>query len=172
MCIRDSVSGQPGGIASNCPENTDAFPLDGSEWIDTDGDGVGNNADIDDDGQNSGSPEAPGNNDWTDAEEAACGSDPLDHTSVPADNDGDWICDAVDTDDDNDGVPDLDDAFPMDETEVNDLDGDGVGDATDDDDDNDGWTDVQEASCLTSPTDTMEVPADNDGDGELSLIHI
>jgi hypothetical protein len=31
-------SGQPGGIASNCPDNTDAFPLDGAEWIDTDGD--------------------------------------------------------------------------------------------------------------------------------------
>ncbi len=162
-------SGQPGGIASNCPDNTDAFPLDGTEWIDTDGDGVGNNADIDDDGQISGSAEAPGNNDWTDAEEIACGTDPLDHTSVPADNDGDYICDAVDADDDGDGVPDELDAFPMDETEAADADGDGVGDATDDDDDDDGWTDVAEASCLTDPMDTMDVPADNDGDGECDL---
>ena len=162
-------SGQPGGIASNCPDNTDAFPLDGTEWIDTDGDGVGNNADIDDDGQMSGNAEAPGNNDWTDAEEAACGTDPLDHTSVPADNDGDYICDAVDTDDDNDGVVDELDAFPMDETESADADGDGFGDATDDDDDDDGWTDVDELSCLTDPMDTMDVPADNDGDGECDL---
>ena len=28
----------------------DAFPLDASETIDTDGDGIGNNADTDDDG--------------------------------------------------------------------------------------------------------------------------
>ena len=162
-------SGQPGGIASNCPDNTDAFPLDGTEWIDTDGDGVGNNADIDDDGQISGSAEAPGNNDWTDAEEIACGTDPLDHTSVPSDNDGDYICDAVDTDDDNDGVTDDFDAFPLDQTEVSDYDGDGDGDAVDEDDDNDGWTDIEEVSCLTEPLDTMDVPADNDGDGECDL---
>ena len=162
-------SGQPGGIASNCPGHTDAFPLDGSEWIDTDGDGVGNEADIDDDGQITGSAEAPGNNDWTDAEEIACGTDPLDHTSVPADNDGDYICDAVDTDDDGDGVPDELDAFPMDQTEAADADGDGIGDATDTDDDDDGWTDIAEASCLTDPMDTMDAPSDNDGDGECDL---
>lgn len=28
----------------------DAFPLDPAEWLDTDGDGIGNNADTDDDG--------------------------------------------------------------------------------------------------------------------------
>ncbi|MFA0607437.1 hypothetical protein AB4666_21990, partial [Vibrio amylolyticus] len=28
----------------------DAFPLDAAEWLDTDGDGIGNNADLDDDG--------------------------------------------------------------------------------------------------------------------------
>ena len=161
---------QTGGIASTCPDNTDAFPNDGTEWVDTDGDGVGNNADIDDDGQISGNAEAPGNNDWTDAEEEACGTDPLDPTSVPADNDGDYICDIVDTDDDNDGVPDSLDAFPTDETEAADNDGDGLGEAVDDDDDNDGWTDVDEASCLTDPLNTMEVPTDNDRDGECDLV--
>ena len=161
---------QTGGIASTCPDNTDAFPNDGTEWVDTDGDGVGNNADIDDDGQISGNAEAPGNNDWTDAEEEACGTDPLDPSSVPADNDGDYICDIVDTDDDNDGVPDSLDAFPTDETEAADNDGDGLGEAVDDDDDNDGWTDVDEASCLTDPLNTMEVPTDNDRDGECDLV--
>ena len=161
---------ETGGIASTCPENADAFPNDGTEWVDTDGDGVGNNADIDDDGQISGNAEAPGNNDWTDAEEEACGTDPLDPTSVPADNDGDYICDIVDTDDDNDGVPDSLDAFPTDETEAADNDGDGLGESVDDDDDNDGWTDVDEASCLTDPLNTMEVPTDNDRDGECDLV--
>ena len=159
-----------GGIASTCPTNADAFPLDGTEWIDTDGDGVGNNADIDDDGQSPGNAEAPGNEDWTDAEEAACGTDPLDSNSVPDDNDGDYICDIVDTDDDNDGVLDSLDAFPTDVTQTTDSDGDGIGDSVDTDDDNDGWTDVDEAGCQTDPMDTMDVPTDNDRDGECDLV--
>jgi hypothetical protein len=161
---------ETGGIASTCPTNADAFPLDGTEWIDTDGDGFGNNVDIDDDGQNPGNAEAPGNEDWTDAEEAACGTDPLDRNSVPADNDGDYICDIVDTDDDNDGVLDSLDAFPNDVTQTSDSDGDGIGDSVDTDDDNDGWTDVDEAGCQTDPMDTMDVPTDNDRDGECDLV--
>ena len=39
----------------------------------------------------------------------------------------------------------------------------------DEDDDNDGWTDIEEVSCLTEPQDTLDVPADNDGDGECDL---
>jgi hypothetical protein len=31
-------------------DSVDAFPLDPTEWLDTDGDGIGNNADWDDDG--------------------------------------------------------------------------------------------------------------------------
>ncbi len=38
------------------PDDRDAFPLDPNETLDTDGDGVGNNADIDDD--NDGMPDA------------------------------------------------------------------------------------------------------------------
>ena len=33
-----------------CEAGPDAFPLDPSEWLDTDGDGIGNNEDPDDDG--------------------------------------------------------------------------------------------------------------------------
>lgn len=50
----------------------DAFPLDGAEWVDTDGDGIGNNADTDDDGDG-----------YSDKSEVASGSDPLNPESVP-----------------------------------------------------------------------------------------
>jgi hypothetical protein len=51
----------------------DAFPLDPKEWRDTDGDGVGDNADPDDDGDG-----------WSDQEEQRAGTDPLDRLSFPA----------------------------------------------------------------------------------------
>ena len=51
-------------------DNSDAFPLDASESIDTDGDGLGNNADLDDD-----------NDGFTDEEELADGTDPLNRFS-------------------------------------------------------------------------------------------
>ena len=147
-------------MASTCPAQVDAFPNDGAEWIDTDGDGTGDNADVNDDGDMDAL-----NNDWTDAEEIACGSDPLDANDVPADNDADGICDTTDTDDDGDGTPDELDAFPMDNLEVADLDGDNIGDAEDDDDDGDGWSDLDEPNCGTDANDGFSVPSDNDGDG-------
>ena len=55
--------------------------------IDTDGDGTGDNADTNDDGD-----------DYSDEVEANCGSDSLKADSVPADYDGDGICDPLDTD--------------------------------------------------------------------------
>ena len=83
----------PDGDGYSNQGGADAFPLDASEWLDTDLDGIGNNAD---------------------------------------------------TDDDNDGVPDISDAFPLDVSESVDTDGDGVGDnadifpLSDNDSDNDG----------------------------------
>ncbi len=153
-----------GGIASNCPENTDAFPLDDTEWLDTDGDGIGNNADTDDDGQGTPAEVPASMEDWTDAEEIACGSDPLDSTSTPVDSDGDFICDVVDDDDDNDGTTDGMDSFPFDAVEDTDQDGDGIGDIADTDDDDDGWTDLEEITCLSDPMDSFSVPLDWDGD--------
>ena len=50
----------------------DAFPLDPKEWRDTDGDGIGNNADTDDD-----------NDGFSDYEEIKKGTDPLDKLSFP-----------------------------------------------------------------------------------------
>ena len=62
-------------------DEDDAFPTDPDESVDTDGDGIGNNADPDDD-----------NDGFTDEEEIDAGSDPLDPNSVPVEqapgNDG------------------------------------------------------------------------------------
>ena len=166
--------GQTGGIASTCPDNVDAFPEDADEWIDTDGDGVGDNTDLDDDDDG-----------WLDADEITCGSDPLSDAAYdpaitgiqgqPLDADGDDLCDvAMDEDDDGDGIEDEFDAFPTDASENADSDGDGIGDDTDDDNDNDGWTDDQEKACFALQEDqwldTMQVPTDNDRDGECDLV--
>ena len=52
----------------------------------------------------------------------------------------------MDIDDDNDGVNDAFDPFPMDNSEWMDTDGDGIGDNTDIDDDNDGFIDILDRS--------------------------
>jgi hypothetical protein len=121
----------------------DWAPLNGMEWRDTDEDGVGDNADADDD-----------NDGWTDEDEKHCrGSSHINASSTPADFDGDLICDFLDDDDDNDGlsdaieydigtnplvvdtdgdgVSDKDDALPLDVFEWVDTDGDKTGDNSD-----------------------------------------
>ena len=108
-------------LPSTCPDKVDWNSTNSLEWSDLDGDGTGDNADLNDDGDF----DANGN-DWTDEEEIACGTSPTDAADKPTDNDNDGICDAVDTDDDGDLIPDSLDAFPMDATETIDLDGDGL----------------------------------------------
>jgi hypothetical protein len=51
-------------------DKTDAFPTNSAETVDTDGDGIGNNADLDDD-----------NDGFSDPEEIAAGTDPLSASS-------------------------------------------------------------------------------------------
>tara|TARA_B100001175_G_scaffold247037_1_gene213769 strand:- start:793 stop:4842 length:4050 start_codon:yes stop_codon:yes gene_type:complete len=78
-----------------------------------------------------------------------------------------------DLDDDNDGILDINDAFPLDPTEDIDTDGDGVGDNTDDDDDGDGYSDLMDAFPLDSSEwldtdgdvigDNTDTDDDNDG---------
>ena len=88
------------------------YPLISIETVDTDNDGIGDNAETDDDGDT-----------LLDADDAF----PLDATeTVDTDNDG--TGDNTDTDDDGDGVLDTDDAFPLDATEWEDVNGDGLGD--------------------------------------------
>ncbi|MDA8644650.1 hypothetical protein N9L50_05105, partial [Flavobacteriaceae bacterium] len=132
----------------------DAFPSDPNEYLDTDGDGIGNNADTDDDGDG-----------WSDDIEDQEGSDPLDASDQPSDTDGDGIPNSLDTDDDNDGVLDIDDDLPLDPTETFDTDGDGIGNNADTDDDGDGYSDSFEKAEGTDPLDASDFPFDNDGDG-------
>ncbi|MCK4704062.1 MAG: thrombospondin type 3 repeat-containing protein [Gammaproteobacteria bacterium] len=77
-----------------------------------------------------------------------------------ADADNDGINNYTDPDDDNDGVPDTLDAFPLDASESVDTDGDGIGNNADADDDGDGISDTSDAF----PLDSAE-SIDTDGDG-------
>ena len=79
----------------------DAFPFDAAERDDTDDDGIGNRADLDDDGDSQ-----------SDVHELQCESNPLDSTSVSPDADGDGIPDCAEPDGDNDGIPDESDNCP------------------------------------------------------------
>jgi gliding motility-associated-like protein len=135
-------------------DESDAFPLDATEWLDTDADGTGNNADTDDDGDGQ-----------LDTDEIACGSDPLDLNSFSGDIDEDGITDCEDLDNDNDGVVDSSDAFPLDPLEWTDTDADGIGNNADTDDDGDGFSDLDELECNTDPLDETVLPGDLDGDG-------
>jgi len=76
-------------------DSADAFPNDPLEWADLDGDGIGDNSDLDRDGDGI-------SNDY----EIQVGTDPNNAASVPPDQDGDGIPDSVDPDADGDGIPD------------------------------------------------------------------
>ena len=110
--------------------------------MDTDGDGIGNNADTDDDGD--------GVLDGNDAF-------PLDpKESVDTDTDG--IGNNADTDDDGDGVADTADAFPLNKDESVDTDGDGIGNNADTDDDGDGILDAADPDPLAPSSFVLKGP--------------
>ena len=110
-------------------DTADAFPFDDTEWSDTDGDGVGNNADafpddrfevLDTDGDGVGDngdrfPDDPTETVDTDNDGVGNNADafPFD-TRDWLDTDGDGTGDSLDTDDDNDGVADINDHLPLD----------------------------------------------------------
>jgi hypothetical protein len=75
--------------------------------------------------------------------------------------DGDTQGNACDADDDNDGVADATDRFPLDASESADTDNDGTGNNADTDDDNDTVADVADNCPLNANTDQ----ADTDSDG-------
>ena len=163
----------------------DAFPLDSTETIDTDGDGTGDTADTDDDGDGvADADEADGSGLTvatdctlvTDCDgDGVSDADEADGSALDLDGDGtaDGIHCAVDTDCDDDGTTDDTDAFPIDATETSDMDGDGIGDNTDDDRDGDGLSNAWDACPDDSSgyTDTDgdgacdESDTDDDGDG-------
>jgi hypothetical protein len=87
------------------------------------------------------------------------------------DIDGDGCKDDVeDSDDDNDSILDIYDAFPLDSSESIDTDSDGIGDNADTDDDGDGWLDLQEEICETDSLLSQSVPLDTDSDGECDIV--
>lgn len=148
---------QPDADSDGFVDPVDAFPNDEGEYLDTDGDGVGNNADTDDDddGIADGGDAFPLDSaEWSDSDGDGVGDNtdafPGDRYEI-LDTDGDGIGDNADrfpedpsesVDTDNDGVGNNGDAFPYDTREWRDTDGDGVGDNADDDADGDGMADA------------------------------
>lgn len=143
IVLPDPVDADADGV----PDVLDEFPADGSEYIDTDGDGVGNNRDDDDD--DDGVP---------DQEDGV----PLDQAEV-VDTDRDGVGDNRDDDDDGDGISDVLDAFPLDSAEAADADRDGIGNWEDDDDDNDGVADLEDDFPLY-PAEWRDTDGDGIGD--------
>ena len=85
--------------------------------------------------------------------------DDVPSTPEQINTDGDGLVDILDLDDDNDGVTDEQDVFPLDESEWIDTDGDQLGNNADPDDDNDNVADADDAF----PYDQTEW-VDTDGD--------
>jgi len=163
-------------------DGLDQLPLDSNEYLDSDGDGIGNNADDDDDNDgvldiNDDLPFDPTDSVDTDGDGVGNTTDldddgdrildsedayPL-NGSESVDTDGDGIGDNADNDDDNDGVNDAEDVFDLDATESVDTDGDGIGNNEDTDDDGDGTLDQSDAFPLKN---TESIDSDNDGIGD------
>lgn len=149
--LRNQLMDSEGNIVSDndadgVPNTDDFAPDDPKEWLDSDNDNIGDNADTDDD------------NDNTLDEYDAFPFDPTETT----DTDGDFIGNNADTDDDNDNVIDSEDAFPLDSSESADNDKDGIGNNADNDDDNDGTDDSHDAFPF-DPTETIDTDGDQIG---------
>ena len=152
-----AASDAPDADSDGIPDAVDAFPNDSSEYLDTDGDGLGNRIDNDDDGD--------GVSDIRDAV-------PLDRFET-IDTDADGVGNVADRDDDGDGVEDVIDAFPLDRSRSVDTDGDGIADSLDDDDDGDGVRDSEDAfpkylhewldTDKDGIGDNLDMDDDNDG---------
>lgn len=146
----------------------DKFPNNSEEWNDTDDDGIGNNADLDDD-----------NDGWSDYDEINCSYEGISYMtenpqSIPKDTDGDGICEFLDYDDDNDGWSDEEEntcayaagwigesSRTVDSSDYPlDTDGDGLCNPIDEDDDSDGRLDVNDIFPLN-----LNEWSDNDNDG-------
>ena len=188
--IYDYTSNKVDSDKDGVVDALDVFPIDPTETVDTDGDGIGNNLDSDDDNDG-----LSDNSEHGGVDNLGSGTDPLDPDtdgdscndlvdSKPLNHSGDFDLDKqhddCDPDDDNDGVPDLSDAFPLDITEWTDTDGDRIGDNSDPDIDNDTFLNAVDAFPL-DPTEWLDTDhaglgdnadTDDDGDGVPDQIEI
>ena len=136
----------------------DAFPLDSSDWNDTDGDGVGDNSDI-----------FPLDfNNSKDSDGDTIGDNTEINNCIYGEN-SDECTDPYNNDTDSDGISDSLDFFPLDTNETVDTDGDGYGDNSDICPDNSkGWNDTdQDGFCdrLEPFPYNPDEWIDTDGDG-------
>ena len=167
------------------PDFEDIFPEDPLEWLDSDGDELGDNGDncriianrdqLDGDGDGLGDAcDSDRDNDGVENLEDAF---PLD-ASESIDTDGDGVGNNADPDDDGDGVSDSDDAFPFDALESIDTDGDGIGNNADPDDDNDGVEDAVDLAPFNPDIGLFSLDVDVDletkalTDGLLIIRHL
>ena len=85
------------------------------------------------------------------------------------DTDADNLGDACDTDDDNDGLCDQFDDFPLNPNETTDTDGDGIGNNADTDDDGDGTIDIDDLYPLDSTKQSQKL-LDIDGNDQVDAL--
>lgn len=131
----------------------DVFPLNKNEWLDYDGDGKGNNGDLDRDGDNI-------SNEY----EKILGTNDLDVRDTPADLDNDGIPDSLDDNRDGDDYLNKDDLFPDNRLEWADMDGDGRGDNSDLDIDGDKISNEFEIQLGFDHLNLNSTPPDMDRD--------
>ena len=153
----DGFCDGPSAVDGVCYAGPDSHPFDPDMPLNTDGDAF---PDEDPDGEGGLIADDDDDNDgYTDIDEVACLSDPLDVDDTPADIDGDGICDSLDEDMDGDGI--LNDE----ETNTGDFfnDVDSLSDPANPDSDGDGVCDgpaTPDASiCVAGPDAFPDDPA-------------
>lgn len=148
-------------------DREDLFPLNAAEWLDTDRDTIGNNEDLDDDGDG-----------MPDSFEIKYAFNPLSPADAALDVDGDTLTNFQEyqratnpklRDMDADGVNDNLDVFPGNPREWLDFDRDGAGNNADPDDDNDGMPDTFEMAYGLNPLNASDTTLDSDADGVSNL---